>query len=93
MISYSCGKCGANLTPDDRVCPKCAANLSQVGRKIVVVLEESMRISAEVTAELTPEEKNFLNRFLDWLRKNWTLSTIELGFPSGVKLLFKRREK
>lgn len=92
MTSYSCGKCGANITPDDRVCPKCGANLSQVGRKIVVVLEQSMQISAEVTAKLTPEERNFLNRFLDWLGKNWTISTIELGFPSGVKFVFKPRE-
>jgi RNA polymerase subunit RPABC4/transcription elongation factor Spt4 len=93
LTSYSCSKCGANLTPDEKVCPNCAADLSQVGRKIIVVIEESMCISAEVTAELTQEEKNFLYRFLDWLRENWTLSTIEVGFPSGVKLVFKHREK
>lgn len=96
MTDYYCGKCGANVRPDDKVCPNCGAELSQVGRKIVVVIEETIGLGAEVTAKLTPEEKNFLNRFYDWLRrekKNWALTQVELGLPSGVKFVFERRRQ
>jgi len=84
--------CGAHISPDDKVCPSCGADLSHVGRKIVVVVQETIGFSDEATAKLTPEEKTFLERFYNWLRENWTLSTIEIGFPSGVKFVFKRRE-
>jgi RNA polymerase subunit RPABC4/transcription elongation factor Spt4 len=93
MTDYYCNKCGFNIGPDDKVCPNCRANLSEVGRKITVVIEETIRLSSEVTAELTPAEKNFLDRFYDWLRKNWTIEQIEVGFPSGVKIVFKRRQR
>jgi predicted amidophosphoribosyltransferase len=93
LAGYSCRRCSANLKPDDKICPACGADLSQVGRKIEVVLEEYVRARADVTAQVTQEERNFLDRFVDWLRKNWTLSAIEIGFPSGVTFVFKRREK
>jgi len=93
LAGYSCRKCGTNLKPDDKICPGCGADLSQVGRRIEVVLGESMRISDEVTVQLRREERDFLDRFVDWLRKNWTLSEIQIGFPSGVTLVIKRREK
>jgi len=69
---------------------------SQVGRRVTITLEATAHIKSEVTAELTAEERTFLERFHEWLRRNWTqwtLSSIELGFPSGITFVFTRGEK
>jgi len=95
LATYYCQKCGLTISPEDKICPNCSADLSLVGRKITITLEATAHIRPEVTAELTPEERTFLERFHEWLRRNWTpwtLSSIELGFPSGITLVFTRRE-
>jgi RNA polymerase subunit RPABC4/transcription elongation factor Spt4 len=93
MVSYSCGRCGADVRSDDKACPNCAADLSQVGRKIAVIIEERVSISDDIFAQVTPQERVLLRRLYEWLRTNWTLSQIEVGFPSGVKFIFKRQEQ
>lgn len=100
MTDYLCGKCNANVRPDDKICSHCGAELSQVGRKIIVVLDEpaigvsdqliTVRVSDDFAA-LSPDEKSLLDRLYGWLVENWTLDQIEVGFPSGVNFVFKRR--
>jgi hypothetical protein len=91
MTDYLCRNCNADVQPDDKTC-HCGADLSQVGRKIIVVLNEpAIGVSDEVTADLSPNERNFFNRLYDWLSTNWTLDQVEVGFPSGVNFVFKRR--
>ncbi len=102
MTDYLCGKCNANVRPDDNTCSHCGADLSQVGRKIMVVLDEpaigvsdqliTVRVGDEFTA-LSPNEKSLFYRLYDWLVENWTLDQIEVGFPSGVNFVFKRRSR
>jgi hypothetical protein len=70
-----------------------------VGRKIVVVIGESLRVSAQVKAQVTAglpsAQKNFVLRFVDLLReerKNWRLSQVEIGVPPLV-LVFEREKR
>jgi uncharacterized protein CbrC (UPF0167 family) len=91
LTEYQCKKCGGTIRPDDKICPNCHADLSQVGRHISVSLDEKVGVSDEVIATLTAQERDLFRGLFDWLRNNWTLDQIDIGLPSGVKFTFKRK--
>ena len=45
MSKYYCGKCGAEIKPTDKICPKCGESLSKVGRRIEATFTETIPVS------------------------------------------------
>lgn len=62
MTDYFCLRCNAKVRPDEKLCWSCGADLSQIGRKIVVSLDEKVSVKAQiavraqVTAGLPPRK-------------------------------------
>jgi len=59
----------------------------------LIVIKETIKISD--TVELTKNEIKTLNKIRNWLTDNISnleLDTVEVGFPSGVKITLKNKK-
>lgn len=95
IINYFCRFCNGEVKKEDTICPKCGSDLEKVGkrREIEVTLEEKIGLSESVEIKLTKQEK----RFFEWFKSKkaeWSkffLDEIDIGFPSGITLRFKKK--
>jgi hypothetical protein len=77
----------------DTICRNCISALNRVGRDIKVVITDEVSIEDSVNVHLTKQERNTLQKILDWLKSNideLEFDGIEIGFPSGIKVKFKK---
>lgn len=96
VTEYYCNNCGSEIKPSDTVCSKCGKNLSEVGKRIVVTLTETLAFSDSVKTELTKEQQNIIKKFLKALKKELAkaeLDSVTFGFPQlvSVKITFKKK--
>jgi RNA polymerase subunit RPABC4/transcription elongation factor Spt4 len=54
---YYCQNCGAEIKSTDTMCPKCGKNLSEVGKKVLVTVTDTISLSDEVKVSQTPEQR------------------------------------
>lgn len=105
MADISCLDCGAKLKPDDISCPNCGSKNrfikdedGGVGTEnaFVVVIDEGIGIQAKadinVRNKLNKDERKLWDIFKSQLSKV-TIDSFELGFPSGIKVIFKIQHK
>ena len=43
-VYYECGECGAEVSIDDKICPKCGADISEIDEEEVEELPDEMKI-------------------------------------------------
>lgn len=93
---YYCQNCGSEIKPSDTVCPKCGKNLSDVGKRIVVTLTETLTFSDSVETKLTKEQQNIIKKFYKAFKKELAkaeIESVEFGFPQlvNVKIVPKKK--
>ncbi len=64
---YYCKNCGAEIKPNDTVCPKCGKNLNEVGREIRKTVYESIGVSYEIKKINRSDKTKLVGRFLIYL--------------------------
>jgi Zn finger protein HypA/HybF involved in hydrogenase expression len=74
---YYCRNCDAEIKPTDTVCPKCGKNLSEVGRRVLVTVTDTLTISDSVSTELTKEQANIIKRILRAIRRELAKKEID----------------
>jgi uncharacterized Zn finger protein (UPF0148 family) len=90
-----CKNCGIELKPDHTgVCPHCGGT----GKALVVTIEETVRVVAavdikRVRQELPKEERKLWERIVKSIRENVVVDGFEIGFPSGIKVIFRVRNR
>jgi len=90
-----CQNCGAEVKATDTVCPKCGKNLSEVGRRVLVTVSDTIGLSDAVKVEkLSPEQKSLIEKVYraikDFLSSKEIESiTINLGF---IVIVFKGKK-
>jgi tRNA(Ile2) C34 agmatinyltransferase TiaS len=82
---YYCQNCGAEIKSTDTVCPKCGKNLSEVGRRILVTVTETISLSDEVKTELSPAQRKLVEKVYQKIKdfvasKEIESITINFGF-------------
>jgi len=92
-----CGKCKHTITYEDKICRYCGNDFSEVGKDLkfhVPVL--SIGLTTEIEDKLNEPERKFVTKLGKWFKKNvgeLSVSSIEVGFPSGITIVFGKKTK
>ena len=92
---YYCQNCGAEIKSTDAVCPKCGKNLSEVGRRVLVTVEDTLTLSDEVEVKLTKEQLNIIQKVYQALKNELAKKEIEsitIGFPQLISVKIKNKK-
>ena len=90
-----CKNCGFELKPDHTgACPNCGGT----GKAIVVNISSALGIVAtvdvkKVRQELPKEERKLWEKIVEFIRENVVVDGFEVGFPSGIKVIFKIKNR
>ena len=94
-IQCHCKNCGIELKPDHTgVCPHCGGT----GKAFVVTIKSTVRVVAatdvkKVRQELPKEERKLWEKIINFIRENVIVDGFEIGFPSGIKVIFKIKNR
>jgi hypothetical protein len=94
-VQCRCKNCGVELKPDHTgVCPHCGGT----GKACVVNIKGPVRVVAAVDVEkvrrqLPKEERKLWERIAKSIRENVIVDGFEIGFPSGIKIIFRIRNR
>lgn len=92
---YFCQNCGAEITSTDTVCPNCRKNLKDMGRRIEVIVTETIGLSDEVKVGLTKEQIGIIEKVLKTIKKELAKKKIEsitFGFPQIISITIKDKK-
>ena len=90
-----CKNCGIELEPSHTgTCPNCGGT----GKAIVVTVRAAASVVAavdvkKVKQELPKEERRLWEKIVRFVRENVVVDGFEIGFPSGIKVVFKVKNR
>jgi len=93
---YYCQNCNAEIKSTDTVCPKCGKNLKEVGRRVLVTVEDTLTLSDEVEVKLTKEQLNIIQKVYQALKNELAKKEIEsitIGFPQLISIKIKNKKE
>jgi uncharacterized OB-fold protein len=108
MAIIHCKECGYTLKVSNGACPNCGSNNRDIAvedwghgkdevKIFVVELQERIgvkpNVDTAVTQALLEEERGFWKKFINFLKDNIVIEGLEIGFPSGVKVILRPRRK
>lgn len=92
---HYCQNCGAKIKSTDAVCSNCGKNLKEVGRRIVVTVVETFKLSDEVEAKLTKKQISIIKKVFQTIKNELAKKEIEsitFGFPQFVSITIKNKK-
>ena len=94
-VQCRCRNCGIELEPHHTgACPHCGGT----GKAFVVTIESTLGVVAAVDVvkirkELPREERRLWKKFAEFVAGNVIVDGFEVGFPSGIKVIFKIKNR
>ena len=93
-IEEFCGICKHKLHPKDTKCKYCGNDFSKVGKDITIHPPTVyIGMTPELSKKLNKSEQKFIAKMGKWWEENvgdLQVSNIEIGFPSGIKVILGR---
>lgn len=92
---YYCQNCGAKIKSTDTVCSNCGKNLNEVGRRIVLTLGETFKLSDDVEAKITKKQRSIIKKVFQTIKNELAKKEIEsitFGFPQFVSVTIKNKK-
>lgn len=108
MAIIYCKDCGCTLKTINGACPNCGSNNRDIvsedwgygkekAKVFVVELEGGIGVKASVDTAVSQalpiEERGFWKKLINFLKDNIVMERLEIGFPSGVKVILKPKRK
>ena len=89
-----CKNCGNELNPGHKgVCPYCGGTGKAYEVTSIVTLGFDVNTITNVSRELPEDERKLWEKIVTFLKNNVVIDGFEIGFPSGVKIIFRIKEK
>lgn len=94
-VQCRCKNCGIELKPDHTgICPHCGGT----GKALIITIKDTVGIVdtidvKKVRQELPKEERKLWEKIVKFIKENVIVDGFEIGFPSGIKIIFKIKNR